>query len=187
MNFLYKTNSYFEVTHNSTKSYTSSVSLEQSITGPHSKPKKCSPHIPKLFHQKQFQYYYLLNNSLTPWSKVHPEKNMFSASQQIPRTLWKPQVHYHSHKCPPSGPTTNQIEPVHTTTSHFQKFHFNFILPFMPGSPQWTLSFSFPHRNPVYAPPLPHTHHMPCPSNSSQFYRPHNIGWGVQIIKLLIM
>jgi hypothetical protein len=25
------------------------------------------------------------------------------------------------------------------------------------------------------------------PSHSSRFYHPHNIGWGVQIIQLLIM
>ena len=29
---------------------------------------------------------------------------------------------------------------------------------------------------------LTHTCHMPSPSNSSRFYHPHNIGWGVQII-----
>jgi hypothetical protein len=26
---------------------------------------------------------------------------------------------------------------------------------------------------------------MPHPSHSSRFYHPHNIGWGVQIMKLL--
>jgi hypothetical protein len=33
---------------------------------------------------------------------------------------------------------------------------------------------------------LPHTRHMPCPSHSSRFYHPHNIGWGVQNIKYII-
>jgi hypothetical protein len=28
---------------------------------------------------------------------------------------------------------------------------------------------------------------MPCPFHSSRFYHPHNSGWGVQIMKLLIM
>jgi hypothetical protein len=28
---------------------------------------------------------------------------------------------------------------------------------------------------------------MPSPYHSSRFYHPHNIGWGVQIMKLLIM
>ena len=33
----------------------------------------------------------------------------------------------------------------------------------------------------------PHTSYMPRPSHSSRFNHPNNIGWGVQIIKLLIM
>jgi len=45
----------------------------------------------------------------------------------------------------------------------------------------------FPHQNPAYASFLPHTRYMPRPSHSSLFYHPHNIGWGVQIIKPLIM
>jgi hypothetical protein len=44
-----------------------------------------------------------------------------------------------------------------------------------------------PHQNPVYASPLPHTCYMPRPSHSSRVYHPNNIGWAVQIIKLLIM
>jgi hypothetical protein len=33
----------------------------------------------------------------------------------------------------------------------------------------------------------PHPSYMPRPSRSSRFYHPHNSGWGVQIMKLLIM
>ena len=35
------------------------------------------------------------------------------------------------------------------------------MLPSTPGSPKWSLSFRFPHQNPVYVSPLPHTHYMP--------------------------
>ena len=40
---------------------------------------------------------------------------------------------------------------------------------------------------PVYTSPLHHRHYMPRPPHSSQFDHLHNIGWRVQIIKLLIM
>ena len=33
----------------------------------------------------------------------------------------------------------------------------------------------------------PHTRYMPRPPHSSRFYHPHNIGWGIQITKLLTM
>jgi hypothetical protein len=57
----------------------------------------------------------------------------------------------------------------------------------MPGSLQWSLSFRFPHQNPVHTTPLPILRYMPRPSNSSRFYHPHNSGWGVQIMMLLII
>jgi len=113
------------------------------------------------------------------------ESNRFADSQEIPRILWNPKFHYRIHKYPPPVPILSQLDPVHTPTSHFLKTHLNIIIPSEPGSPQWSLSLRFPHQNPVYASPLPHTRYMPRPSHSSWFYHPKSIGCAVRIINLL--
>jgi len=121
---------------------------------------------------------YLLMYLLTYCMEQRPswEANRFSASQEIPRILWNPKVHYRSHKRPPPVPILSQLDPVHSPTSHFLKIHLNITLPSRSGSPRWSLSFRFPHQNPVYASHLPHTRYMPRPSHSSRFYHPNNIG-----------
>ena len=93
------------------------------------------------------------------------EANRFAASQEIPRILWNPKVHYRTHKFPPPVPILSQLDSVHTRASHFLKIRLNIILPSTPGSPHWSLSLRFPHQNPVHASPLPHTRHMPRPSH----------------------
>ena len=85
------------------------------------------------------------------------EANRFSASQEIPRILLNPRVHYRIHKCPPPVPILNHIVPVHAFTSHLLKMHLIIILPSTSVSSKWSLSLSFLHQNPVYTCILPHT------------------------------
>ena len=99
-----------------------------------------------------------------------------AASQEIPRILRNPKVHYRTHKWPPSLFILSELPPVPTTPSKLLKIHLNIILPSTSGSPQWSISLMFPHQNPVNNPSLPHTRNMPRPSHSSRFYHPHNIG-----------
>ena len=79
----------------------------------------------------------------------------------------EPEVHYRIHKFPPPAPILNQLDPVHTLTTHFLKIHLNIILPSTPGSPKCSLSLRFPHQISVQAFPLPHTRYMSRPSHSS--------------------
>jgi hypothetical protein len=58
------------------------------------------------------------------------ESNRFSASQEIPHTLWNPKAHYCIHKCPPPVPFLSQLNSFHTPTSHFLKIHLNIIIPY---------------------------------------------------------
>jgi len=115
------------------------------------------------------------------------EANWFAASQEIPRISRNPKVHYRTHKCPPTVSILGQPNPVHIHTSYLLEIHPNIIHPSTSRSPQWSPSLRLPHQDPIHPPLLTHSRNMPSPSHSSRFYHPHNIGWGVQIIWLLLM
>jgi len=70
----------------------------------------------------------------------------------------------------------SQINPIHISTSPFLKIHLSIILPYTPGSSKWSLSFRFPHQNPVYNSALSHTSYMSRTLHYSPFHEPKNIG-----------
>jgi len=92
-----------------------------------------------------YLFTYILNYSME--QSPSWEANRLLASQEIPRILWNPRVHYRIHKCPPPVPIISQLDPTHTPTSHFLKIRLNIIFPPTPGSPHWSLFLWFPGNN----------------------------------------
>ena len=91
------------------------------------------------------------------------EANWFAASQEIPRILWNPKVHYRTHKRPPPVPILGRPNPVHIPTSHLLEIHPNIIHPSTPRSPQWSLSLRFPYQDPIH--PLSSPIRATCPAH----------------------
>jgi len=131
----------------------------------------------------------VLTYLFTPWSRVLLEK--LTSSQLVKKFS----TFYGTRKFITVFTSARHLSlysasPIQSITPHPTSWrlilmlfsHLHLVLP----SDLFPAGFS-PPPNLIYASPLPHTCYMPRPSNSSRFYHPNNIGWGVQISKLLFM
>ena len=131
--------------------------------------------------EELFAFSYSMEQSLSS------EANWFSASQNIPRILWNPNVHYRFHKCPPTVRILSQLNPVHAPPPTSSRSIIILYPHLCLGIPSGLFPPGFPTKTPVYTSPFPL--HASCPAhlNSSWFYHPNNIWWAAQIIKFLVV
>ena len=110
-----------------------------------------------------------------------------SANEEIPCILQNPKG---SLPCQPQPTTCPYPEPHQSIPCHHPVSWKSILILFFPiclGFPSG-LNPHVPHpQNPICTYPLPHTSHMPSPSNFSQFDQLNSIYWEVQTIKLLSM
>jgi hypothetical protein len=71
---------------------------------------------------------------------------IFAATQELPRILWNPKVHYRIHKSPPLVPILSQINAIHTIPSYLSKIHSNITHPLHLVLPSGLFPFGF-HTN----------------------------------------
>jgi len=117
---------------------------------------------------------HLLTYLLTPWSSVLLEK---LTSPQIVKKFY---TFYRTRRFVNTFTSAHHLSlpwarPIQSKLPiPLPKFHLNIFLPSTLVSSKQTLSLGFPHQNPIYTSPLPHTGFMPRPSHSSQFDHPKN-------------
>jgi hypothetical protein len=88
-------------------------------------------------------------------------RNCYSASQEIPRLLWNPKVHYRVHNSPTLVPILSLMHPVHTFPPYFPNIHSNITIPSTPRSSEWSLPFRFSNQDTVRISRLSHACYMP--------------------------
>jgi hypothetical protein len=72
------------------------------------------------------------------------------ATQEFPKILWNPKVHYIAHNSPPLVLILSRRNPVHAVEYCFSKVHLNITIHLRPCLPSILLSSRFPTKA-VYA------------------------------------
>jgi hypothetical protein len=107
----------------------------------------------------------------SPW-----EANSHSGSQDTPRLLWNPKLHYSVYNSPPVAYILRQIHSVHTFPPCFPKIHSNIILPFTPKSSEWSSPFRFSDQTCVCISHLSDACYVSFPPHHSWFDHPNMCG-----------
>ena len=89
------------------------------------------------------------------------ETNRFATSQEIPRILWNPNVHYHIHKCPPPVPVLSQLNPVQTPHPTFWRSILILSSHLHLGLPSGLVPSCFPPKRCTRPSTLPYALHAP--------------------------
>ena len=102
---------------------------------------------------------HLLTHSLTPWNRALLQRLISSQPVKKFPTFygtWRFITAFTS-ACHLSLSWTSSIQSIPPHPTSWRSILILSYFPSMPGSPKWFLSFRFPHQNPAYASPLPHT------------------------------